>query len=192
MSCSENFRTAMRGFNRTDVVQFIQNLTAQHEKELRALQEENDRLTGTLETAQAERDAAVAEKSALEEQLLTLRERPDAPEASPVDLDAPLAPPEGQPAPSEKLNELELAAYRRAEMAERLARERAASADEQLQALFAQMQDKLKLAAGDFDTVLNAFQTDFERLRQVIQSAQYALSDSGSGVKAVESLFGEL
>lgn len=192
MSCSENFRTAMRGFNRTDVVQFIQNLTAQHEKELRVLQEENDRLTGTLETAQAERDAAVAEKSALEEQLLTLRERPDAPEASPVDLDAPLAPPEGQPAPSEKLNELELAAYRRAEMAERLARERAASADEQLQALFAQMQDKLKLAAGDFDTVLNAFQTDFERLRQVIQSAQYALSDSGSGVKAVESLFGEL
>ena len=192
MSCSENFRTAMRGFNRTDVVQFIQNLTAQHEKELRALQEETDRLTGTLETAQAERDAAVAEKSALEEQLLTLRERPDAPEASPVDLDAPLAPPEGQPAPSEKLNELELAAYRRAEMAERLARERAASADEQLQALFAQMQDKLKLAAGDFDTVLNAFQTDFERLRQVIQSAQYALSDSGSGVKAVESLFGEL
>lgn len=192
MSCSENFRTAMRGFNRTDVVQFIQNLTAQHEKELRALQEENDRLAGTLETAQAERDAAVAEKSALEEQLLTLRERPDAPEASPVDLDAPLAPPEGQPAPSEKLNELELAAYRRAEMAELLARERAASADEQLQALFAQMQDKLKLAAGDFDTVLNAFQTDFERLRQVIQSAQYALSDSGSGVKAVESLFGEL
>ena len=192
MSCSENFRTAMRGFNRTDVVQFIQNLTAQHEKELRALQEENDRLTGTLETAQADLNAAILEKSTLEEQLRTLREQSDAPEASSVDLDAPTAPPEAQAAPSAKLNELELAAYRRAELAERLARERAASADEQLQALFAQMQDKLKLAAGDFDTVLDAFQSDFERLRQLIQSAQYALSDSGSGVKAVESLFGEL
>ena len=36
----ENFRSALHGFNRTDVVQFIQAQTVEHEKALRLLQDE--------------------------------------------------------------------------------------------------------------------------------------------------------
>ena len=69
MTYTDNFRTAMRGFNRSDVVQFIQRLTADHEQTLRSLREENERLTRSLEAAQTDLEAAVAEKSVLEEQL---------------------------------------------------------------------------------------------------------------------------
>lgn len=198
MTYTDNFRTAMRGFNRTDVVQFIQRLTAEHEKELRSLREENERLTNALDAAQTDLDAAVAEKVVLEDQLLALREQPeteDAPaaEVASGSLDAPIAPAESISAPvGANINELELAAYRRAEMAERLARERAAAADEQMKALFEQAREKLDLATGDFGTVLDAFQTSFDQLRQVIRSAQGVLTESGAGMKAVGELFDEL
>ena len=194
MTYTENFRTAMRGFNRTDVVQFIQQLSAQHEKELRALRDEIERLTGALETAQTDLEAAVAEKSVLEERLLAQREQDSASVEQPgSNLDAPIAAAEPLATPAVAgLDELELAAYRRAEMAERLARERAAAADEQVKAMLAQTQEKLTLATGDFGTVFDAFQADFDRLRQVITAAQTVLADSGDGVKAVEGLFDEV
>ena len=191
MTYTDNFRTAMRGFNRTDVVQFIQRLTAEHEKELRALREENERLTNALDAAQTDLQAAVDEKAVLEDQLLALREQPEEAEAAAPDvLDAPIAPAEAASTPAgANLTELELAAYRRAEMAERLARERAAAADEQMKALFAQSREKLTLATGDFATMLEAFQTNFDQLRQVIQSAQGVLNESGDGLTAVEGMF---
>lgn len=192
MTYTDNFRTAMRGFNRTDVVQFIQRLTAEHEKELRALREENERLTNALDAAQTDLQAAVDEKAVLEDQLLALRELPEEAEtaAAPDALDAPIAPAEALSTPTgANLTELELAAYRRAEMAERLARERAAAADEQMKALFAQSREKLTLATGDFATMLAAFQADFDQLRQVIQSAQGVLNESGDGLTAVENMF---
>ncbi len=192
MTYTDNFRTAMRGFNRSDVVQFIQRLTADHEQTLRSLREENERLTRSLEAAQTDLEAAVAEKSVLEEQLLALGEQPEAENtapAAPVSLDAPIAPAEETIA---NVDELELAAYRRAELAERLARERAAAADAQMRALFEQTREKLTFATGDFGTVLDAFQENFDRLRQVIQSAQGVLAESGESVKAVESILDEL
>ena len=192
MTYTDNFRTAMRGFNRSDVVQFIQRLTADHEQTLRSLREENERLTRSLEAAQTDLEAAVAEKSVLEEQLLALGEQPEAENtapAAPPSLDAPIAPAEGTTA---NVDELELAAYRRAELAERLARERAAAADAQMRALFEQTREKLTFATGDFGTVLDAFQENFDRLRQVIQSAQGVLTESGESVKAVESILDEL
>ena len=191
MTYTDNFRTAMRGFNRTDVVQFIQRLTAEHEKELRALREENERLTNALDAAQTDLQAAVDEKAVLEDQLLALREQPEEAESAVPDvLDAPIAPAEAVSTPAgANLTELELAAYRRAEMAERLARERAAAADEQMKALFAQSREKLTLATGDFATMLEAFQTNFDQLRQVIQSAQGVLTESGDGLTAVEDMF---
>ena len=191
MTYTDNFRTAMRGFNRTDVVQFIQRLTAEHEKELRALREENERLTNALDAAQTDLQAAVDEKAVLEDQLLALREQPEEAEAATPDvLDAPIAPAEAVSTPAgANLTELELAAYRRAEMAERLARERAAAADEQMKALFTQSREKLTLATGDFATMLAAFQADFDQLRQVIQSAQGVLTESGDGLTAVEDMF---
>ena len=117
-----NFRAALGGFNRSDVVNYIEECSINHERALRQLREENARLREQLEQLQA------------------------APPPEPPAPPAPPAPePEPQPAPPVPTpSEDELAAYRRAEAAERNARRRAA-------ALTAQVNEIVSRAAGQFD-----------------------------------------
>ena len=80
------FRSALHGFNRTDVVQFIQSQTAAHEKSLRLLREEITRLEDALNAANEELEAckAAAEAAAAE----------PAPEEAPAEPEAPAAAPQ--------------------------------------------------------------------------------------------------
>ena len=115
------FRSALHGFNRTDVVQFIQSQTAAHEKSLRLLREEITRLEDALNAANEELEAckAAAEAAAAEP---APEEAPAEPEATaaapqPAPLDAPMAPPMTVvKAAAPDFDEMELAAYRRAEL----------------------------------------------------------------------------
>ncbi|MBE6954518.1 MAG: hypothetical protein E7449_01225 [Ruminococcaceae bacterium] len=103
-----NFRSAIGGFRRSDVFAYIERTSQEHRQALRELEKKNAAL-------QAENDA-------LKAQLASMQPQP-APtvEPTPVDLDAQ-----------------ELAAYRRAEAAERNARRRIAKLNEQVAALSAQ------------------------------------------------------
>lgn len=94
------FRTALSGFNRADVANYIERTARQHQEELRRLKDENALL-------QAEKQKALSEVQALTARLEAMAEgRPE-----------PVAPPEDPEAQ-------ELAAYRRAEAAERTANQR--------------------------------------------------------------------
>ena len=178
---TENFRSALNGFNRTDVVQFIQRQTVEHEKSMRLLREENARLKQASaepkvdEDALAEKDALTAQVTALtreneelkaqiefiakekaalvaslrdaQAQLASaekaLEEAKTAQAQKPQDeptpaLDRPIAAPAGLTAPPSSFDDLELAAYRRAEQTERMARERAAAASNRMQNIFRQ------------------------------------------------------
>ena len=48
---TDSFRSSLHGFNRMDVVQFIQKTTSEHELELRRLAEERTRHSGRSEAA---------------------------------------------------------------------------------------------------------------------------------------------
>ena len=61
MADFSKFRSALGGFNREDVANFIESQSIAHQKELRALREENAKLT-------AERDEARQALAALQEQ----------------------------------------------------------------------------------------------------------------------------
>ena len=111
-----SFRTALQGFNRADVVHFIEQNTAAHEAELRQLQLENSRLAQQLGDA----NTYIVQ---LQQTVTSLQQAPAAPAAVPE----PVLPPLEQETPPSQYEELELAAYRRAEQAERKARERAAA-----------------------------------------------------------------
>lgn len=194
MAPALNFRNALNGFNRTDVVQFIQNQTMEHEKALRLLREENARLQEDLDTAQA----------ALQEMQVALDAAQTAPVVSPVaelqsiaeepalPLDAPMAPAASvvAVAPSD-FNELELAAYRRAEMTERMAKERAAASAQRMKAVFAQADEKLSLTAQDFTTLLDTFQHDFEQMQQLLLTAQGIVNESSAGLKTASEICSE-
>ena len=191
MTDVENFRSALHGFNRTDVVQFIQQQTAAHEKAMRQQKEEISRLQDALEEARKEVARLNEEKEELEEQL---KEREAEPQEEPAPaLDEPMTPVENtaNAAPSD-FNEMELAAYRRAELTERMARERAAAAAERMKAIFEQAGAKLEITQQDVDTLCETFRHDFEQLLQVLETAQAVVSESSSNLKAAETVSDEV
>ena len=193
---TENFRSALHGFNRTDVVQFIQRQTAEHEKELRLLQEENARLREALDAARQEAERIGAERDSLTAQIATVsvEQAPEAEEAQnqKPELDAPMANPVSvATAVPASFDELELAAYRRAEMTERMARERAAASEERMKSIFAQADEKLTLTAQDFATLSDSFRAGFEQLQQLLATAQGIVNESSEGLRDAADLTAE-
>ncbi len=138
------FRTALSGFNRADVANYIERTARQHQDELRRLKDENALL-------QAEKQKALADVQTLTARLEAMAEgRPD-PVPAPED-------PEAQ----------ELAAYRRAEAAERTANQRIRRRTEQLAELLEaaahanaaggeEMKSLLASVTGDLDKLLDVF-----------------------------------
>ncbi len=187
------FRSALNGFNRNDVVQFIQAQTIEHEKALRVLRDENARLQEALTAARAENDdLRTLNESLSERQQAEEPAAPEAPAAAPAALDAPMIPAATVvKAAAPDFNEMELAAYRRAEMTERMARERANSSAERMKAIFSQADEKLAVTSQDFKTLLAAFQTNFSQMEQLLQTAQGIVDESSSSLKAASDICSE-
>lgn len=192
MAGIENFRTSLHGFHRGDVVQFIQQQTASHERIQRAQKEELSRLQEALNESRSEIDCLKAERDALLTQLEEAKTVAPTEEASPA-LDAPIAAP--VPVASKTVsdfNEMELAAYRRAEMTERMARERAAASAERLRSVFSQADEKLSITGRDIATVIDAFRNDYEQLRRLLEALQGIVGESSVGLKAAGDVCDEL
>lgn len=208
----EGFRTQLKGFHREDVINFIQQQTQEHERRVRTMQEEIVRLQGELDDARTEAERAhgaqeaeaettqeelaqanercaelEAENAAAREEIARLTKRCEALEEAAAKQPEPAA--EEKPAAEEPENykELELAAYRRAELAERMAKERAAASDEQMKRILALTDERLMHTSQDFQTLLETFTKDFEQLRQVIRSAQALVAESAGGLQETAS-----
>jgi hypothetical protein len=85
---------------------------------------------------------------------------------------------------------MELAAYRRAELAERMARERAVAASERMNNIFTQADEKLTMTANDMQRVLEDLQTGYTRLQAMMEDARNILAESSDGIKASAELSG--
>lgn len=177
----QNFRTAMRGFHRDDVVQFIETQALNHEKELRAKNDEIAMLQGQLEERDAQLKAAQKQVADLEQQLEELT-------APAEPLDAPIAPPaDALPAaPSaQQLNELELTAYRRAELAERRANERAAEVYRRIQATFDASVTRLFEADHDLDTLTDTLLANLQQMKQAVNALCGAYQDTSASFRTI-------
>ena len=218
MAAIDNFRSSLHGFNRTDVVQFIQQQTAAHDKALRTLKDENTRLQEALTEARAELESLKAENEALFLDLEAARlASSEEKEAAPIELPTPAVEAEAIPAPiieakpvieepivvpttvapidapkNAEFNELELLAYRRAEMTERMARERAAASAQRMKTIFSQVDEKLTVSAGDIATVIDSFQKDCDQLQLVLAEIRGIVDESSSGLKAVSDLCNDI
>ena len=164
-----NFRTSIGGFHRGDVVNFIEETSIAHEKTVRKLKEDSSKLQQQLAAALAERDALAAQ---LEQAQLAL-EIQDAPEeegggsgeevqsSQPVSCEA---------SRTAELDELELAAYRRAEAAERSAQQRA-------NRLFRQVNHLVQDAAGKFAASSAGFSELGGQLQDSLQQLEASFLD---------------
>ena len=113
MSASQNFRSAFNGFNREDVVRYLEYINAKHAAQINQLTSEKEYLRAKAEARpdvtalELERDRLAVEVAELKERCATLEKQLAAPAVGTPTM------------------EQELEVYRRAERTERMARERA-------------------------------------------------------------------
>ena len=213
------FRTALHGYNREDVVAFIDRMSKEHQEIVRRLEEKNERLRAELAQANealaaagenSETEKALSDAQALvadlrgrnndlekqirdlEDALEQARSQTDT-ETIPMtvtqDLEEPIPPvAEVLPvtvAPSKDYTELELAAYRRAELTERLARERSGDVYRQVQSVFEQANAKLDTGRADLENLSRTLTADVNEMLNL-------LTNLNSAYRQAEDSFAEI
>ena len=204
MSDFSKFRTAVSGFNRTDVVNYIESTSIEHQKALRKLTDERDKLAAEnarlqvelaglqkrLEQAQSDNDAlseqvnTLAQEGAeLAEQLKKSEEARQELLARPVPQPAEPEEPETEAAPEEpaqepSLTEKELTAYRRAEQTERNAAVRARRIYAQLSNLCEDARTRYMDSGEEIAALAADLSTGLSRLQDAFAEVQVIFDDA--------------
>ena len=206
MADFSKFRTAVSGFNRTDVVNYIESASIEHQKALRKLTDERDRLAGEnaglqtqLEELQAQlqqaKDEAEArseelrqakeENESLSEQLNTLAqegaelaEQLKQAESAPQPEAEPDVQPEEPAQADPSVTEKELAAYRRAEQAERNAAVRARRIYAQLSSLCEDVRGRYLDSGEEIAALTSDLSTGLSRLQDALADVQVIFDDA--------------
>lgn len=178
MAEQRSFRGALGGFNRQDVVRYIEYLNAKHtgivnqlnnEKqalldELAALQAKLTQLNGTQpEQPEAEAEKSLSEVDALREQLAQVTAQRDAALAN-----------------SKELAAEELEAYRRAERMERAAKERSEQMYRLATATLADATTQVDQAAIQFRLVADKVNAQMLELQTAVDGSKAALLEAAS------------
>ncbi len=156
MAAMQHFRTALAGFNREDVVRYIEYLNNQHNSQI-------EQLNTQLQTAQEALSKATQDSQ--------LQEKLAAAEARCAELEAMLS--ENGQTPILSGDELE--AYRRAERAERLARDRASQIYAQSNAALADATVKVEAISDGMNTLAEQYTAQLEQSKKNLQEAVAAM-----------------
>ena len=207
MSDFSKFRTAVSGFNRTDVVNYIESTSIEHQKALRKLTDERDKLAAEnarlqvelaglqkrLEQAQADNDALSGQVNALAQEGSDLDEQLKKSEEARQELlirpaPQPEEPAEPAPQPEESeepeaaqepsLTEKELTAYRRAEQTERNAAVRARRIYAQLSNLCEDARTRYMDSGEEIAALAADLSTGLSRLQDAFAEVQVIFDDA--------------
>ena len=157
----QHFRSALNGFNRQDVVTYIELINNQHNAQVAQLKSQ-------LQAAQAQTAPA---DSSLQEQL-------DAANARIAELEAQLA-----ATVSNTAEELE--AYRRAERAERAANERAQSIRDQANAVLAEATVKAEAAAQQIGSIADQVTAQLQQYQDSICGTKATFQEAVAALYAI-------
>lgn len=216
MSEVSKFRTAVSGFNRADVVHYIETLSAEHHKALRALrderdalaadktrlqaradeaqaqlaqmQQERDQLQAQLTQTQTERDALGEQLSKLAEEGAQLAQQLQDTQAQLQDArQSTLEPVQPLAQPQEpSLPEQELAAYRRAEQTERNAAVRARRVYDRLSALCDDARGRYAEAGEEISALSDDLATGLGRLQDAFAEVQVIFDDAQNAFEEMQ------
>ena len=190
MAVTHNFRGSINGFNREDVVRYIEYLNAKQTSQVNQLTSENEELRKKLETLEASpvSSAETEEKLAAAETELTAVK--SALEQAAAERDSALAEVEALKAQLEeqnnqKLTTMELEAYRRAEQAERVAKERADQIYQQATGTLAQATTQVDNAAAQFRQVTERINLQIGQLQAAVEMSKSALVDAATTMYSI-------
>ena len=185
MAQLQNFRSALGGFNREDVVHYIELLNNKHNTQVNQLNTELQALRSQLEQAQAvppvvpeiteQLSAAEAHNAALQAEIELLKQQ----------LAEALA-------AKEKSDNRELEAYRRAERAERLAQERAQQLAVRVNGILADATVKVDDAAGQISLLADQTLAQVTQFRDAVLSSKAALADAAATMYSIKPISEEV
>lgn len=174
----QTFRSALGGFNREDVVRYIEYLNNKHKSETNQLRSEMNSLRQELSQAQA----VPSPDEELVLQLQQANERCAALEAELEQLRAQLEQAQ-QAAPDHATEELE--AYRRAERAERLAAERTEQLYTQANGVLADATARVDETATQITAMANQLAGQINEFRDAVLASKNTLVDTAAAMYAV-------
>ena len=198
MSAPQNFRSAFNGFNRDDVVKYLEYINSRHHAQVNQLTGENEYLRQQLEAAQAAPGA--------QEELQRLQELCASQQAELEELRAVRTAMEARCSGMEKeLEEAqearrraeedqstaqcgvaqELEAYRRAERMERQARERSEQIYRQTNSVLADATVQLEDATGGIFQLADQVMGQLEQLRSAVERSKQALKNASNTMYAI-------
>lgn len=205
---AQNFRSAFNGFNREDVVHYLEFINNKHTNQVNQLtaeaetlrqqlaeapmeravlesrildmEEKNAALEEQLKALQEAQTAAAAEKEALErrcdELTKSLEESANARSKAEQERDAVSA----NYSTSSYRADQELEAYRRAERAERTAKERAELVYRQTNSVLSEATLKVDSAASQIGSITEQVMAQLELLQSAVDSSKLALRDAAA------------
>ena len=175
MTASQKFRSALNGFNREDVVRYIEYTTARHQAEVTQLKEQLEFYRKEAAAAQAAAQAAENERLAeLEEQCAALEQENET-----------LRQQVEEAAAQQTTSEEELAAYRRAERAERLAKTRVSQMCDQANAALADTAANLDAAAENLGFVAQEAMEKIQALQFAVSGSKQVLADAAQALGSI-------
>ena len=168
MSAPQKFRSAFNGFNREDVVYYLEYINSKHTALVNQLQSEAEFLRSKLEVMQSSENsteqvaALEAERDELRAQVEALKER-----CAALEQNAPVCGPEA-----------ELEVYRRAERTERMARERADLICRQTNVVLSEASVKINDLATQVGPMADQILEQISQLQSTIASGKQSLQDA--------------
>ena len=190
MATPQSFRSAFNGFNREDVVHYLEYLNAKHASQLDQLNTEVTFLRKKLEE-QPEEDSTAAEEMTrklgeLEEKLAESETEREELSRKVAQLEKELEEAKAEQATVRHQTDEELEAYRRAERTERMARERAEQVYRQTNGVLADASAKVDEAAGQVAEISEHVMSQLDLLREAVSCSKQALADAASGLYSLK------
>lgn len=177
MATPQNFRSALNGFHREDVVRYLEYLNTQHKNQLNQLTAEKDALQAQLDQMllvprfdaqmKEELDAVTRERDELRAQLEALQTQQQ-------------LQPEEETSTLTGIAAEELEAYRRAERIERTAREKAELVYHQVSGILSQATGKMDGITEELTAKADEVMEQLTQLQITVSSSKQALQDAAS------------
>ncbi len=184
MTAPQNFRSAFNGFNREDVVHYLEYINSKHTSQVNQLTTENEELRGKLHDQPRE-----DELRDLQDQCADLRDQLALAQARVEDLELELELAAAREVPAEPVVQVtpvvpsiseELETYRRAERIEREARERAELVYFQATGVLTEATAKVDGLAADITDMADKVMEQLTQLQMAVSSSKQALQDASS------------
>ena len=191
MSASYNFRTAFNGFNREDVVHYIEYINSKHNTQINQLRTDlaAAQKEATTEKRNPELEAQAAELAAkvaqLQEEVLVANAAKNALEAQLAEVTAQRDAALNDQALVQRRNEEELETYRRAERVERQAKERTEAMYQKANSVLADATSKVDNASAQINGIADQVAAQLAVLQQAVTGSKTALKDAATTLYAI-------